>query len=104
WDIIPRDLLLQICQHLYNANDGRDLANLARMSHHYSNVVMNFMSGPNTRPGIEKVNFYVNNCELTVAISLFSFNLPLYGLENLDRTLFERTTSYECSHVLRVTL
>ncbi|GMR55301.1 hypothetical protein PMAYCL1PPCAC_25496, partial [Pristionchus mayeri] len=53
----PMLALERICHHLYNPFDGKDLANLSKVSHHYNNVVMKFMGEPNNRPGIKKVQF-----------------------------------------------
>ncbi|GMR55293.1 hypothetical protein PMAYCL1PPCAC_25489, partial [Pristionchus mayeri] len=90
WDSILRRPLERICHFLFNAYDGTDVANLAKVSHLYNNVVMKFMRGPKNRPGIDRMSVRRWGDELLVRISLFPSNLPFYNLATLDKGRFRR--------------
>ncbi|GMR55294.1 hypothetical protein PMAYCL1PPCAC_25488, partial [Pristionchus mayeri] len=105
WDSILRRPLERICHFLFNAYDGTDVANLAKVSRHYKKKgVMKFMSEPKNRPGIDRLGVRRNRNDLVVDMTLFRSNLPFYGLASLDKKRFRQLRTFTCPPMLRVTL
>ncbi|GMR55299.1 hypothetical protein PMAYCL1PPCAC_25494, partial [Pristionchus mayeri] len=81
-----------------------NLANLAKVSHHYYNGVMKFMMGANNRPGIKKVETDYFRDDLIVKMTLFPSNFPFYGSASLDKSRFYRMMSTNSSPSLLMML